>query len=114
MLIDGRFRTMVIKGPSSFLQWKSSWKVYRNTMVMLGAAAPAQHDRYEEGIRQLVVAHGPRAWGMLAMAPARGVRSAPARQQLSPRARTVVRHTRGTWRAWGLPGLPHTTLFGIP
>ena len=68
VLIDGRFRTMVIKGPNSYVQWKSSWRVYRNAMIMLGAGVPAHFDKYEEGIRQLVVAHGPRAWATLATA----------------------------------------------
>ena len=68
VLIDGRFRTMVIKGPGNFVQWKSSWRIYRNAMIMVGAGVPAQFDKYEEGLRQLMVAHGNASWGTVAIA----------------------------------------------
>ena len=68
VLIDGRFRTMVIKGPANFVQWKSSWRIFRNAMVMLGAGVPAHFDKYEEGVRQLMVAHGNSAWATVAIA----------------------------------------------
>ena len=68
VLIDGRFRNMVIKGPANFVQWKSSWRIFRNAMIMLGAGVPAHFDRYEEGIRQLIVAHGNQSWATIAVA----------------------------------------------
>jgi len=65
--VNGSLQTRQLRGPDSFEQWRSAWKVYRASMIMLGAVRPSSLDSYEEGIRQLV-AMFPQGWGTIATA----------------------------------------------
>jgi len=57
----------MLKGPETFEQWRSSWRVFRAAMIMLGAARPSTLDAYEEGLRQLTILF-PHGWGTLVTA----------------------------------------------
>ena len=54
MFIDGQLQTRMLRGPSSFDQWCECWKVFRSSLIMLGACKLATLDAYEEDIIQLM------------------------------------------------------------
>jgi len=67
VFVNGQLQTRQLKGPEGFEQWRAAWRVYRASMIMLGAARPSTLDSYEEGIRQLCILF-PRGWGTIATA----------------------------------------------
>lgn len=46
---DGTWRWQRLSGPSSFVMWRSSWRVFAASMVMLEIASPGSLQQYEGG-----------------------------------------------------------------
>ena len=47
-----------IPGPATWEDWRRSWRVYRFSMVVLGAVTPPVLDRYFERVQGLWASHG--------------------------------------------------------
>ena len=50
--------TRELSGPPTFDDWRRSWRVYRFSFVVLGAASTARLDRYFERVQQLYADYG--------------------------------------------------------
>ena len=61
---DGTFLQRELPGPSSYLGWTASWKVFRTACLMLGIASMASLEAYARHIEKLVV-QWPQCWGLI-------------------------------------------------
>ena len=64
---DGTWRPQRLLGPNCFAEWEACWEIFFNCMVMLGAASPAQLNRYAAGISKLCQRF-PGQWHEISMA----------------------------------------------
>ena len=62
---DGTLRTLELKGPSTYEEWRACNAALRTAMLMLDGATPESLDNYAEHVRRLHQRHGPRAWLLL-------------------------------------------------
>ena len=67
VFVHGELVTRQLRGPGSYHGWRSSWGVFRASMIMLNAASPAALDKYARGIEELVALY-PQAWGVISVA----------------------------------------------
>ena len=63
----GEWRVKRLRGPSTFTDWKASWAVFHNALLMLGAASPAALNSYFKGLETLLTRF-PSAWPEIATA----------------------------------------------
>ena len=49
----GQWQIRRTRGPASLLEWRASWAVFANAMVMIGAASPGALAKYMRGIEML-------------------------------------------------------------
>jgi hypothetical protein len=66
-LVGDQVITKYITGPSTYDEWLGSWKVYRTTLIALGAVSSGALELYSEGIRILTTLY-PHAWGEILLA----------------------------------------------
>ena len=64
---DGSFLMKEIPGPQNFLQWTTSWRVYKVAAIMLGFCSLASLTAYEKCVERLVTLW-PQCWGLIAVA----------------------------------------------
>ena len=64
---DGTFLMKEIPGPQNFMQWTTSWRVYRTAAIMIGFCSLAALTAYEKCIEKLVTLW-PQCWGLIAAA----------------------------------------------
>ena len=53
MTTSGHLQHKQVKGPQSYEEWESCWRVFKTAGVMLSMATPAAFDAYQEGIKFL-------------------------------------------------------------
>jgi hypothetical protein len=66
-LQDGSYMTRELPGPSNYLQWLTSWRVFSAAMIMLGAASHSALTAYERALEKLT-RQWPKAWHLITMA----------------------------------------------
>ena len=66
-MVGDNIMTRYITGPSTYEEWMASWRVYRTTLIALGAVSAGALELYVEGIRSLVTLY-PRSWGNILLA----------------------------------------------
>ena len=49
---SGAYANNALPGPPTFDEWRRSWRLFRFSMVVLGAASTARLDRYYERVQQ--------------------------------------------------------------
>ena len=64
MMPDGSWQNKLLYGPSSFYEWRQSWRIFRTAMIALNLATPYALDEYEEGI-ELLHTRFPNRWGAI-------------------------------------------------
>jgi hypothetical protein len=67
----GSWKTTEQPGPPDFQSWWKSWNVFKTTMLLLGAAKPAQLDSYAEHIRKQIEDYGQTCWSIVYQADVR-------------------------------------------
>ena len=55
---EGAYITRELPGPSSFDEWRRSWRVYRYALLVLGAPTSSRLERYYDRFQDLVSSHG--------------------------------------------------------
>ena len=105
VFVAGQLVTRQVKGPSNFDAWRSAWRVYQVTMMILEASPPGPLDEYEENIRKLNQ-ELPGSWGMIAAA------DDMMRSEYWERIRREVEAqvAAGTFRGQWLPKQPWATV----
>ena len=66
-------------GPASFEVWLTSWKVFANTLILLGEVDVGTLDEYEKYHRRFHDRFGDKCWGLHYQAETRGRREQLAR-----------------------------------
>jgi hypothetical protein len=81
---DGTFVAREFPGPQNFLQWQTSWKVFKVAAISLDICSIASLLLYEKAIEKMTV-QWPRNWGLIAHADdkARAERLERVRRQLA-------------------------------
>ena len=62
MMPNGSWHNKLLYGPSSFLEWRQCWGIFRTAMIAPNLASPYALDEYEVGIELLSVRF-PSRWG---------------------------------------------------
>ena len=61
----GVYAKVQMRGPSTYIEWEASWKVFKVTAVMLQLATPGALNAYAYGIRQLATEIFPDDWATI-------------------------------------------------
>ena len=88
---DGTFMMRELPGPQNWLQWLTSWRVYKAACLMLNIASLAVLQVYEKHIERLTL-QWPRCWGLIYQAEDK----ARAEQLTKIRRRMVSDQSKGT------------------
>jgi hypothetical protein len=66
-MVGDELVTKYVSGPGNHEEWLDSWRVYRTTLIALGAVSAGSLDLYQEGVRRLTHLY-PAAWGDILLA----------------------------------------------